>query len=147
MLFFAFVITLLFFSTGSIFILEYHGIPPAILKLLFYLTVFGIFFIAPIREILYFRYYFYDLTDKHIIIKKGIVSRNEATISYDRIQNILVDQDFWDRIFKLYDVHIATADYQSAKIAHLDGVSKENSERLKASLLENVAKAGSNRSV
>lgn len=107
----------------------------------------GIVLGKPIYEIFYFRNYFYDLTDKHIVIRKGVVSRNEATISYDRIQNVFIDQDFWDRIFQLYDVHIATADFQSAVIAHIDGVSKENSEKLKELLLKNIEKAGSNKSV
>ena len=65
---------------------------------------------------------------------KGVVSRKRISIRYEKIQNIFIDQDFLDRIFKLYDVHIATADYQSAWTAHIDGVSRENAEKLKSIL-------------
>jgi membrane protein YdbS with pleckstrin-like domain len=69
---------------------------------------------------------------------KGVISRNRISIRYEKIQNIFVDQDFLDRIFKLYDVHIATADVQSATVAHIDGVSKENADRLKSILDEKI---------
>jgi hypothetical protein len=42
----------------------------------------------------------------------------------------------------LYDVHVATADVQSAGIAHIDGVNAKNAELLKnnlASRMQNYA--------
>ena len=106
---------------------------------LVYFGILLIFFLLNIFfQILYFRYYFYDLTPEEVVIMKGVVSRNRISIHYEKIQNIFIDQDFLDRIFKLYDVHLATADSQSATVAHIDGVSKENAERLKSILDEKI---------
>lgn len=86
----------------------------------------------------YYRFYFYDLQKDHVVIRKGVISRVEAAIAYSKIQNVFVDQDFWDRIFGLCDVHIATADFQSARIAHIDGVNGENAKRLKDEIMRRM---------
>lgn len=101
----------------------------------------------PVYNIFYFRFYFYDLKEDRIIIRKGVISRREITIYYGKIQNVFVDQDVLDRFFSLYDVHIATADFQSASMSHLDGVSKENAEVLRNSLLEKIKKSGVDTSI
>lgn len=93
--------------------------------------VFSFFYQA-----LYFRFYFYDLRKENFVIKKGVISRSEIVIDYGKIQNVFVDQDFWDRIFGLYDVHVATADPQSALVSHIDGVSAANSEKLRDELVQ-----------
>lgn len=99
------------------------GIKIAWYKNVLLLTFLGTLLIILIGNILYqflyFRYYFYDLTSE-VVIRKGVVSRTQISIRYEKIQNIFVDQDFWDRIFKLYDVHIATADPQSSWVAHIE---------------------------
>lgn len=106
-----------------------------------YFSILLFFFLVNIFfQILYFRYYFYDLTPEEIIIMKGVVSRKRISVRYEKIQNIFIDQDFLDRIFRLYDIHIATADSQSAMAAHIDGVSRENAEKLKSILDENIKK-------
>lgn len=96
--------------------------------------------ITIILQILYYRYYFYDVTEKEIIIKKGVVSRKEVIVPFSKIQDIYVDQDFLDRIFGLYDVHLSTAAAAmgSYMLAHMDGVNALNSEALKKMLIERV---------
>jgi putative membrane protein len=64
---------------------------------------------AVIYQVFYYRFYFYDMIESEIIIKKGVIGRREMVIPFSRIQDIYVDQDVLDRIFGLYDVHIATA--------------------------------------
>lgn len=91
-----------------------------------------------IYQVFYFRYYFYNITADSLIIKKGVISRGEIVINYEKIQNVFVDQDFWDRLLSIYDVHVATADSQSILMAHIDGVSRENSEQLRTLLLDNM---------
>jgi len=91
-----------------------------------------------VYQIFYYRNYFYDIKNDGIIIRKGFIARQEITIDYRKIQNVFVDQDFFDRLFGLYDVHIATADFQSADIAHIDGVNATNAEVLKSEIIKQV---------
>jgi len=94
-----------------------------------------------IREVCYFRNYFYDLKDDEIIIRKGFISRVEISLAYNKIQNIYVDQDVFDRIFGLYDVHLETAGLFSGRMAHIDGVGAETAAKLRAVLMEKSKQA------
>jgi len=103
-------------------------------------TMFNSFIImllvgAAIYEYLYYESYYYDLGDDIITIRKGVMSTQEITLAYERIQDINVDQDFLDRLFGLYDVHFTTATMSSEKEAHIDGVEKETAESLKQLVL------------
>ena len=93
-----------------------------------------------ISQYWYFKTYFYDFTPEHIIIRKGTITRNEVTISYDKIQDIYISQDTLDRLFGLYDVHLSSATFTSSQLAHIDGVSKASAEGLKAELLSKIQK-------
>ena len=132
-LFIAVGISWLVQSTGGI-----PGLPIYDIFLGIFIVIFLLFIVGVIYQIFYFRYYFYDLTPEEIIIMKGVVARNKISIRYEKVQNIFIDQDFLDRIFRLYDVHVATADPQSAMVAHIDGVSRENAEKLKSILDEKI---------
>ena len=48
-----------------------------------------------IYEIFYFRFYFYDCTEKELIIRKGVISRREVVIPFSKIQKVYIDQDFF----------------------------------------------------
>ncbi len=87
----------------------------------------------------YYNVYFYDLTDDFIIIKKGPITPTEITIPYERVQDVYVDQDLLDRIFKLYDVHLSSATASSGMEAHIDGVEKPAADGLRALLLQTVS--------
>lgn len=89
-------------------------------------------------QVLYFNSYFYDLTESFIVIKKGVITPREISIPYERVQDIYVDQDIWDRIFRLYDVHLSTATWTSGMEAHIDGVEKEVANGLRGVLLKTV---------
>ena len=86
----------------------------------------------------YFATYFYDLTDDHVVIRKGPITPREITVPYERIQDVYVDQDIWDRIFGLYDVHISSATASSGFAAHIDGVEKSGADGLRALILSKV---------
>lgn len=86
----------------------------------------------------YFETYFYDITDDYLIIKKDPITPKEITIPWERIQDVYVDQDLFDRIFGLYDVHLSTATLASGIHAHIDGTEKNAAEGLRAFLLEKV---------
>ncbi|MEM0243378.1 MAG: PH domain-containing protein [Candidatus Aenigmatarchaeota archaeon] len=73
-----------------------------------------------------------------MIIKKGVFMPRETILSYEKIQNVYVDQDLFDRIFNLYDVHLSTIGRVLQMELHIDGISKETAERLKSFLLGRV---------
>lgn len=89
-----------------------------------------VFLIDLFYQYLYYRAYSYEFRDGDASISKGVVSRSTGHVNYDRLQNIYVDQDFLDRIFGLYDVHYETAGEKSAFYSHVDGLKKENADRL-----------------
>lgn len=84
-----------------------------------------LFFITYIYQRWYFAVYYYDLTDNFLTIKKGPITPREINVPYERIQDIYMDQDFLDRIFGLYDVHISSATFMSGMEAHIDGLEKD----------------------
>ena len=49
-----------------------------------------------------------------------------------------MDQDLFDVLFGLYDVHISTPTEQSGLFAHIDGVDKEGSQELRQFILHRM---------
>lgn len=88
----------------------------------------------------YFSVYFYDFTPDYVVIRKGPITPREITLPYERIQDVYVDQDLFDRILGLYDVHLSTATVTSGMEAHIDGVEKPAADGLRSQLLETIQK-------
>ena len=106
--------------------------------LFFFIPSFLILAISVIYQWLYYKYYYYNFEQDSAEITKGVVSRETGHVRYGKIQNIYVDQDFLDRIFGLHDVHYETAGEFSGNYSHVDGLTKENSEKLTAFLNDRV---------
>jgi uncharacterized membrane protein YdbT with pleckstrin-like domain len=51
----------------------------------------------------------YTITDRRIIIRRGILSRHERAAHIDRVQNVNLTQSFFDRIFG-----VGTLDFDTA---------------------------------
>ena len=51
----------------------------------------------------------YTITDRRIIIRKGILSRKERAAHIDRVQNVNLTQSFFDRLFQ-----VGTLDFDTA---------------------------------
>jgi len=83
----------------------------------------------------YIQRYYYSADADFLTIKKGVIMPAEIHVQYRKIQDVYVDQDLTDRIFGIYDVHVASATATSAMEAHIDGVEKEAAEGLKNYLL------------
>jgi len=94
--------------------------------------------IVYIYQKVYFSTYYYDVTEDYLVIKKGVFAPSEITIPWERIQDVYVDQDIWDRIFDLFDVHLSTATITSGFSAHIDGVEQQAADGLRMILLEKV---------
>jgi uncharacterized membrane protein YdbT with pleckstrin-like domain len=115
---------------------KYFIIP--VLIILLYLILSPIIYF--IYNKLYLKKYFYDMTDKYFIIRKGVISNKEITLPFSKITDVYIDQDIFDKIFKLYDFHISTPTEESGKFAHVDGLSKADSEKMKNMVLEKIVK-------
>ncbi len=76
--------------------------------------------------------------DNLISIKKGPITPREINIPYERVQDVYIDQDIFDRIFGLYDVHFSSATFSSNYLAHIDGLEREPAEKLKQVLIQKV---------
>jgi uncharacterized membrane protein YdbT with pleckstrin-like domain len=67
----------------------------------------------------------YTITDRRIIIRKGILSRHERAAHIDRVQNVNLTQSFLDRIFQVGTLDFDTAgtedsDFRFTGIANPD---------------------------
>ncbi len=111
----------------------------------FLVVFFLVFIITYIYQKLYYEVYFYDLTDRFIVIRKGVVTPREITVPYERVQDVYVDQDIFDRIFRLYDVHLSSATISSGIEAHIDGVERTAAQGLREMLLKTVSERISKR--
>ena len=56
----------------------------------------------------------YLITTRHLMIRTGILSRNEASTSLDRVQNIRVVQSAVERLFRTGSVEFDTASGEAA---------------------------------
>jgi membrane protein YdbS with pleckstrin-like domain len=119
---------------ANIFLWNLYTIPLIIIDALFLLFPL----IEWIYQREYYKRYFYDIRQDFLVIKKGVITPTETVLPYDKMQDVYVDQDIFDRIFSLYDVHVSTATTMSGIQAHIDGVSKENSQIFREMILGNV---------
>jgi len=98
----------------------------------------AVIIIEPIYQYFYYLTYFYDVRPDFIVIKKGPITPTEITLSYDKIQDVFVDQDLLDRIFGLYDVHVSTATISSGIEAHIDGVNRADATAIRGIILSHI---------
>ncbi len=118
-----------------------YPIQPFLGNLLFNFLIIFPFVFFPIKlvhEFFYFKNYHYSDNDEILVLRKGVITITEVTIPYNKVQNIFVSQDIFDRIFKLYDVHLSTIGIVSQMELHIDGVSKETAEKLRDWLLNRI---------
>ena len=89
-------------------------------------------------QLWYFATYYYEFSNDYVVIRKSPLAPKEITIPYERIQDVYVDQDLFDRMLGLYDVHLSTATISSGMEAHIDGVEKASADGLRDFLLKKV---------
>jgi membrane protein YdbS with pleckstrin-like domain len=118
--------------------LTYIGMGLALLALL---NMTLVAFIMYAYEQLYMRKYFYDENKETLVIRKGVFGWNEIVVPYRNIQSIYVDQDWYDVFFDTWDIWITTVTATSGPMAHIDGTSREDAEKLARLLLERVEKS------
>ena len=88
----------------------------------------------------YYKKYFYNIAPDFLVIKKGVIMPHETMLPYEKLQDVYMDQDIFDRMFNLWDVHVSTATAMSGYEAHIDGVRRENAEKLRELILNKIRK-------
>lgn len=86
----------------------------------------------------YYEVYYYDIRKNFLVIRKGVFMPRETVLPYEKLQDVYMDQDIWDRVFNLWDLHVSTATIMSGMEAHIDGVNKLNAETMRELLLKKI---------
>lgn len=96
--------------------------------------VFGVWFaitiLVFIYENLYLKYYYYDWSRDTLTIRKGVYGSRQIYLEIEKIQNVFVDMDIFDRLFGLYDLHVSTVGKSSFQMCHIDGLDKATADRM-----------------
>jgi membrane protein YdbS with pleckstrin-like domain len=112
----------------------------------FLISFLGLFIVLTTIYSLYYKAYinryYYDCGPEFITIKKNVFTPTEIHVQYQKIQDVYVDQDIFDRMFGLYDVHIASATITSGIEAHIDGVNGDVAENIKNIILSKIKNVG-----
>lgn len=76
---------------------------------LFYLQIWlGV--ILAIVKIIYVSCWKYEMNERTIVERKGILSVTRTELHYYRIKSIMVDEPLWMRLFGLANVHVKSSD-------------------------------------
>ena len=126
------VILLAIFFAAYLFASFLPQMPDPVLIVTGVAVLLVVIFIAKlVHEYLYLKTYFYNVTPDAVIIRKGVFNVKEIVIPYRKVENIFVDQDILDKLLGIYDLHLSTVTIHSAYFSHIDGLSRENAEKLK----------------
>jgi len=98
----------------------------------------AVFFLKLFYEAAYFRNYDYSDNGEILVFRKGVFTIKDVTVSYEKIQNVFVDRDVFDRIFGLYDVHLSTVGMISQMQLHVDGINERDAGGLRDFFLSRV---------
>ncbi|MBI4144040.1 PH domain-containing protein [Candidatus Woesearchaeota archaeon] len=98
------------------------------------IAFFSFIIILYAYEYAYFQAYYYTDSSSVLSVRKGVFWISTKTIPYNKIQHVFVDQDIFDRVLGLYDIHLSTASTSETEI-HIDGLTQEYAEALKERLL------------
>lgn len=141
------ILFLIFLSVFLLFIIKWNGgfeesISNKATDLIFSSLIVIIFFVLLILNIIYQYLYilnFKYFTDgKSITIKKGIISRHEITLPFNRITDLYVDQGILDRILGLNDLHFSSPTSTSGSAAHIAGLGKNDCNEVRSIILEYI---------
>lgn len=102
----------------------------------------GVVFWPTVYQSLYYVNYFYDIDENNLYLRKGVGSRRELIIPFSKITDVYLDQDFFDIIFGIYDLHVCTPTTESLKFAHIAGLNRESAETIKELILNKIKLSG-----
>lgn len=83
----------------GLFRLHWFAYAPMCLWLLLGLVTFGLTWLVALYEYLKLRFTEQGVTNKRVVLKRGIVSRKTEEMKLTSIETVEIDQGFWGRIF------------------------------------------------
>lgn len=120
--FFIWWIMLMIFTDG----LSISSVVPTEVTYLLFIIVYSVFItiivLSYLYNMAYIKNFSYKISEDHIIIKHGVLTKIVATIPYSRIQNINIVNGVFDRIFKTFTVKIETAGSSAAAASAQKGI-------------------------
>lgn len=111
------------------------------------LVFFAFLSFSFLRAYLYYSYYRYKIGENSIMVRKGVFSIHEAEVPFDKIQNVDIFRGVLHRLLGLSSIYIQSAGYSESteeilekhpgfvSEASIDGVGKEEAERIKQELI------------
>lgn len=79
----------------------------------------------------------FALREKDILFRRGILSTTTTVIPFNRIQHVALHEGFFSRMYQLSELQVYTAGGSSSDL-HIPGLPKEEAERIKTFLLNNI---------
>ncbi len=94
------------------------------------LVIAGILIFLFIRSYLLFQNLQFKVQGNYFMLKKGIFSKKNTSIAFNRIQNIKFSQNLIQQLINVYEVHIETADFNETEIS-IEALSPGEAKALK----------------
>lgn len=69
-----------------------------------------------------------EITNKRTVERRGLFSRATSEVLHDSIRNVTIDQSFWDRVWRVGELGIASAGHDGIEI-HIDNIPHPNKVR------------------
>jgi uncharacterized membrane protein YdbT with pleckstrin-like domain len=113
-------------------------------SLLSFIVIVGIGMFALVTAILRRANFHYSIEEKFLIIKQGILLREQRYIPYGVIQNLFIKQDLFDQIFGLASLTIENASEGAGSVGFygnkvsIPGLFKTDAEVLKGIILQKM---------
>ncbi|OGM26533.1 hypothetical protein A3D00_03455 [Candidatus Woesebacteria bacterium RIFCSPHIGHO2_02_FULL_38_9] len=71
-----------------------------------FITLIIIFILTFVYYKIFFRKYYYEFKEHSFILKKGVFFPRETVVLYKNVKSIFTKQDFFDKLFKLFQIRI-----------------------------------------
>ena len=102
------------------------GVIPIEVTYLLFISVYSVYItiiiIIYLYNAAYVKNFSYKISEDHIVIGHGVLTKIVATIPYSRIQNVNIVNGVFDRMFKTFTVKIETAGSSAAAASAQKGV-------------------------
>jgi len=106
--------------------LSISGVVPTEVTYLLFIIVYSVFItiivLIYLYNTVYVKNFSYKISEDHLVIKHGVLTKTVATIPYSRIQNVNIVNGVFDRIFKTFTVKIETAGSSAAAASAQKGI-------------------------
>ncbi len=124
-------------------VLSYPPIKAGLILLLMYEAIY--FLIDVFYHTMFYRTYFFDIREKSLVVRRGVLCKHELTLPLSRITDVYLDQDFWGRVLNVCDLHVSSPTSTSGRFAHIPGIDRKGAVSLRTVLLGFINQANTAR--